>query len=110
MALYKTILFAYNIGEILVLCLIGIGIVIAALAVLIVLLTFISKGVVALENKLDNRKKNKVAPVAVASPVSATAEDEETVAAITAALMAYYVQENRKCEFTIKRIKRIKRM
>ena len=32
---------------------------------------------------------------------------EETVAIITAAIMAYYQQTNPKCEFTVKRIKRI---
>ncbi len=32
---------------------------------------------------------------------------EETVAVIMAALMAYYQQTNPKCEFTVKRIKRI---
>ena len=31
---------------------------------------------------------------------------EETVAVITAALMAYYQKNNPKCEFTVKRIKR----
>ena len=33
--------------------------------------------------------------------------DEETLAVITAALMAYYQTNNPKCEFTLKRIKRI---
>ena len=33
--------------------------------------------------------------------------DEETVAVITAAIMAYYQKNSPKCEFTIKRIKRI---
>ena len=33
--------------------------------------------------------------------------DEETVAIITAAIMAYYQKDNPKCEFTVKRIKRI---
>ena len=33
--------------------------------------------------------------------------DEETVAVITAALMAYYQTNNPKCEFVVKRIKRI---
>lgn len=33
--------------------------------------------------------------------------DAETVAVITAALMAYYQQTTPKCEFTVKRIKRI---
>ena len=32
---------------------------------------------------------------------------EETVAIITAAIMAYYEKNNPKCEFTVKRIKRI---
>lgn len=32
---------------------------------------------------------------------------DETVAVITAALMAYYQKNNPKCEFTVKRIKRI---
>ena len=81
----------YNIGEILLLCLIGIAIVILALAVLIVLIMGISKVIVAIEKALDNRANNKTtAPVATASPVSPTAEDEETVAAITAALLAFY--------------------
>ena len=33
--------------------------------------------------------------------------DEETVAMIMAAIMAYYQTNNPKCEFTVKRIKRI---
>ena len=35
---------------------------------------------------------------------------EETLAVITAALMAYYEMNNPKCEFTIKRIKRLNRI
>ena len=35
--------------------------------------------------------------------------DEETVAVIMAALMAYYEANNPKCEFTVKRIKRVRR-
>jgi methionyl-tRNA synthetase len=33
--------------------------------------------------------------------------DEETVAIITAAIMAYYQKNNPKCEFTVRRIKKI---
>ena len=48
------------------------------------------------------------APVAKAAPQPVSDEvDEETLAVITAALMAYYAQEKPKCEFTVKRIKRI---
>ena len=32
---------------------------------------------------------------------------EETVAAITAAIMAYYQEQQTKCEFTVKRIKKV---
>ncbi len=43
-----------------------------------------------------------------AAPVDKEEElTEETLAVITAALMAYYEQANVKCEFTVKRIKRI---
>jgi hypothetical protein len=40
----------------------------------------------------------------------ASNEDElsdEVIAVITAAIAAYYQQENKKCEFTVKRIKRL---
>ncbi len=63
-------------------------------------------------------ERNKVAPVATTvvpqkteiKPVvdsSIEDADEETVAVIMAALMAYYQSTNPKCEFTVKRIKRI---
>ena len=44
-------------------------------------------------------------------PVSADSNevDEETIAVITAALMAFYQANNPKCEFTVKRIKRVRR-
>ena len=32
---------------------------------------------------------------------------DEVVAVITAAIAAYYQKENKKCEFTVKRIKRV---
>ena len=55
-------------------------------------------------------KPIKPAPAAnLSSQVSAAETDgvsEETVAVITAAIMAYYNQNNPKCEFTVKRIKR----
>ncbi len=82
---------ALNPGEILLLCVIGLAIVIAALIVLIVLITIISKGVNAVDNALSSAKKN-VGTGTVPAPVAAGAEseDEETVAAITAALLAFY--------------------
>ena len=48
------------------------------------------------------------APQQSAAPISNSDEiTDETVAIITAAIMAYYQQTNPKCEFTVKRIKRI---
>ncbi len=57
----------------------------------------------------------KKAPDVVKETVSPSIEkqsdevDEETMAVIMAALMAYYENNYPKCEFTVKRIKRIRR-
>ncbi len=51
-------------------------------------------------------KKEKVEVVATA-PVNEEAVSEETIAVITAAIMAYYEKNNPKCEFTVRRIKKI---
>jgi sodium pump decarboxylase gamma subunit len=47
--------------------------------------------------------------IATSLAVSKETEEisEETIAVITAAIMAYYQQTQQKCEFTVKRIKRI---
>ena len=45
----------------------------------------------------------------VPAPVQTEEIDEETVAVIMAALMAYYEKNNPKCAFTVKRIKRVRR-
>ena len=55
-------------------------------------------------------KKAAPAPKATAQEVASVGEeslDEETVAVITAALMAYYQQAKPECGFIVKRIKRI---
>ena len=64
----------------------------------------ISKSGTATENK--ETQKNVVLPV----PETPNTEeiDEETVAVIMAALMAYYEKINPKCEFTVRRIKKLK--
>ena len=54
------------------------------------------------------KKQTAQEVVAVADAAPVTDEiDEETLAVITAALMAYYQTNNPKCEFTVKRIKRL---
>ena len=57
------------------------------------------------EKKVESIKETAQA----AAPIAGETEEisEETVAVITAAIMAYYQQTKPKCEFTVKRIKRI---
>ena len=60
----------------------------------------------------DKAKKdieNNANKVESATQVLSETEEisEETIAIITAAIMAYYEKNNPKCEFTLKRIKRI---
>lgn len=61
--------------------------------------------------KPKTEKKENVVSTETVSENLAVADAEnipdETVAVITAALMAYYQKNNPKCEFTVKRIKRI---
>ena len=61
-----------------------------------------------------NAEMKNVKPASPVTPVNILANDtaendipEETVAVIMAALMAYYQTTQPKCEFTVKRIKRI---
>ncbi len=59
-------------------------------------------------HSVEKNKKEEKKPVQTQAPQ--TTEDElndETVAVIMAALMAYYQQTNAKCDFIVKRIKRI---
>lgn len=86
----------------------GFGIVFLGIAFLIF--------VVWLVGKVMSRKNGKPkteAPVKKEEPVVVAKEpvkeeiSEETIAVIMAALMAYYEKNNPKCEFTVRRIKRI---
>ena len=92
--------------------LIGFLVVFAGIAFLI--------GVVWLVGKFMNKTTAKTSKEAVkavkeepktvtATPVNTDEVDEETLAVIMAALMAYYQTNNPKCAFTLKRIKRIRR-
>ncbi len=70
--------------------------------------------VVWLVGKIMTKTKTSKKVVAEKAPIQQTIAEteseeisEETVAVITAALMAYYQANNPKCEFTVKRIKRI---
>lgn len=60
---------------------------------------------------LSKGKKKKVAQVKTEAPAVAVENDgdipDEVKAAIIAAIMAYYEEKQEKCQFTVKRIKRI---
>ena len=76
----------------------------------IALLVGIFMGLGAVMKRVNERTKKKAAPKQEAPAAPQQIEDgvsPEVVAAITAALMAYYEEEQVKCDFVVKRIKRI---
>ena len=97
-----------TVGESALYALIGFALVFAGIALLILVVWTIGKA-------MDRNKTVPVAPPVASQkteikPVADSSiedVDEETVAVIMAALMAYYQSTNPKCEFTVKRIKRI---
>lgn len=108
-----------DIGEASLYALIGFAVVFIGIAFLIFIVWATGKIVSAFEGKSSNKaKKRKEKSVvkadapssnenATATQVETEEISEETVAIITAAIMAYYQENNPKCEFTLKRIKRI---
>ncbi len=102
-----------GIPEALLYALVGFAVVFAGIAFLIVVVWLVGK---LLGTKSDSIKpqekpavKKETAPVQSIQPTQSDEIDEETVAVIMAALTAYYQSNNPKCEFTLKRIKRIRR-
>ena len=89
--------------------LIGFVIVFIGIAFLIAIVYLVGK-LMQTKNGSET-KKEVVKPVenVETKPVIKNDEviDEETVAVITATIMAYYEQVNPKCEFVVRRIKRI---
>ncbi len=101
-------------GEVSLLALLGFGVVVLGIAFLVLVVWLVGQ-VMVKANAGSGKKSKKTVKTQTTSEVSekiaacdATEEiTEETVAIITAAIMAYYQQNNPKCEFTVKRIKRI---
>ncbi len=99
-----------SIGEAALYALLGFAITFVGIAFLILVVWLVGKvmgkasGNAAKVSKPQEEKKS-VAPVTTVEKEEEITE--ETLAVITAALMAYYEQTNVKCEFTVKRIKRI---
>ena len=89
------------------------GFVFVFLGISLLILVFAGLGL--LMRKLDARKAAKSQKHAAVNPVPVPATQPQTeegvtpeiVAAITAALMAYYETERSECEFIVRRIKRL---
>ena len=96
-----------EVPEALLYALIGFLVVFAGIALLIAVVWAVGK-IMSATNFASQPKRVEEKPKQVVAPVVNSDEvDEETVAVITAALMAYYQTTNPKCGFTVKRIKRI---
>ena len=97
-----------EVPEALLYALIGFLVVFAGITLLIFVVWAVGK-IMATVNPTAQPKKIEVKPkqTQVAPAANSDEVDEETVAVITAALMAYYQTTNPKCGFTVKRIKRI---
>ena len=102
--------FKIDLGEGAFKAVLGLAFVFAGILVLVgifTLLGFVMKKI--------NERREKSGETSVAPAVRSAAEKQEdeippeVVAAITAALMSYYQKENVKCDFVVKRIKRIER-
>ena len=105
-------------GEASIYALIGFLVVFGGIAFLISIIWLIGRCMAYLKGEPFLAKPQKASAVKKAAPAPKAAAqeiavadgealDEETVAVITAALMAYYQQSKPECGFIVKRIKRI---
>ena len=98
-----------SIPEAALLALLGFTVVLLGISFLILMVWLVGKVLSSSKGKNVKVEKTIVNPQVIESlAVSETDEvSEETVAVIMAALTAYYQKTNAKCEFTVRRIKRI---
>ncbi len=103
-----------SVGEAALYALLGFIVVFVGIAFLIFVVWLVGKIMTKTTGKAGDKTAKKTQPkekeLPKAQPAQKTENEEitdETVAIITAAIMAYYQQNNPKCEFTVKRIKRI---
>ncbi|MBO5239913.1 MAG: OadG family protein [Clostridia bacterium] len=97
-----------EVPEALLYALIGFLVVFAGIALLIAVVWAVGKIMTVSNPTLKPKTVEVKSTQTQATPVVSSDDvDEETVAVITAALMAYYQKTNPKCGFTVKRIKRI---
>ena len=106
-----------DVGEAALYAAIGFSVVFLGILFLILVVWGMGKIIATVEGKAVTKKEKKKAKESTIVEESLTTEkvesastdevDEETIAVITAAIMAYYQKNNPKCEFTVRRIKRI---
>ena len=104
----QNLLSAGQIPETIVYAVLGFLIVIVGIAFLIFIIWLAGK-IINIKRNLNSPFKRDVAVESIISPAISSDEEmnEETIAVIMAALIAYYQKENPKCEFTIRRIKKM---
>ncbi len=99
-----------SIGEAALYALLGFAVVFVGIAFLILIVWLVGK-LMHKNSPQTTVKTPKAEPIKEVTESLAAADaeqiSEETVAVITAAIMAYYQTNNPKCEFRVKRIKRI---
>lgn len=102
-----------SVGEASLYALLGFLTVFFGIALLIFIVWLVGKLMVKFEKAKQTKQQKAVQPIveqvaeSLAVADSTNTVDEQTVAVIMAALMAYYQKNNPKCEFVVKRIKRI---
>lgn len=98
------------IGEAALYALLGFLVVCFGIALLIFIVWIVGKIINKVTVMQKSKKEEKTAEEQVATSLAVAdgeAISEETVAAITAAIMEYYQEQQTKCEFTVKRIKKV---
>ena len=96
-------------GEAALYALLGFIVVFLGIAFLILLVWSVGQLMVKFQAAKSAPKKAIEVPSTPKSIVEQSEDElsDEVIAVITAAIAAYYQQENKKCEFTVKRIKRL---
>ena len=100
--------FKFNVGEGAFYSVFGFVFVFLGIAVLILIFTLL--GIIMKkvnERKAKKKTEGQQKPAAAPAPEAEDGITPETVAVITAALMAYYEQENVPCDFVVRRIKKL---
>lgn len=99
-----------GIGEAAIDALLGFLVVFIGIALLVGIIWLVGYIMRKVSGKAPQKAEKKQKPAVVPKETPVKESDglsEEEVVVITAAIMAYYAKEKPKCEFTVKRIKRI---